>query len=80
MTVQEVWAVRTGTLAVTPDSHCHSFAIPKCSLALRTLTAEDTIKWSYMFTLPVVACGLSGMAKGFLLKTFSLSGSSHCIS
>lgn len=65
MTVQDVWAVRTVTLVVTPDSHCHSFSIPKCSLPVCALTAEDTIKWSYTFTLPVLAWGLSGMAIGF---------------
>lgn len=65
MTVQDVWAARTATLVVTADSHLHSFSIPKCSLEVCTLTAEDTIKWSYMFTSPVLACGLSGMAIGF---------------
>lgn len=49
--VQEVWAVRTGTQAVTADRHCHSPAIPKRSLALCTLTAEHTIKWTYTFIL-----------------------------
>lgn len=63
-----------------PGSHSHFFFLLKCSMAVYTLTAEDTIKWSYMFTMPVLTRGLSGMVIDFYFKTSSLLGSSKCIS